>query len=380
MKNYIKIGFLILFILSDPVKNFSQDFKVIHEGVEYAELTREIDKLPVKMNLLRLDLAKVRLDVVHAFDKAIGVEPVSLMAQDHKALAAINAGFFRLDKSELAGDAAGLLQVNGKLLSESLHNRDALFITNGGAKTTVAFARLFKNAYLETKVTGKINLSVNFSGLNRERKDDEMILFTPEFGASTLTADGGLEIVIGKDDRVARIIDGKGSNAIPVKGLIISATGTWRTQLLNTLSVGDKVWVTYLSAGEDGTRAKAITDAEDIVAGVPQLIKDGKIDITWEGEGSSKSFVETKHPRTAVAKLKDGKFLLVTVDGRSESSGGISLNDLAAFLLEQGASDALNLDGGGSTTMYVDGKVVNHPSDKEGERKVSDALIVSLRR
>jgi exopolysaccharide biosynthesis protein len=119
--------------------------------------------------------------------------------------------------------------------------------------------------------------------------------------------------------------------------------------------------------------------AEDITNGVPQLIKNGKIDITWEQEKTTKSFVETRHPRTAVAKLKDEKFLMITVDGRSESSGGISLYDLADYLLSLGAVDAMNLDGGGSTTMFLDGKVVNTPSDKEGERKVGDAIVVTLR-
>ena len=80
------------------------------------------------------------------------------------------------------------------------------------------------------------------------------------------------------------------------------------------------------------------------------------------------------------AKLKDGKFLMITVDGRTESSGGIGLQDLAEYLLSLGATDAMNLDGGGSTTMFVDGKVVNHPSDKEGERKVSDAILVTPRK
>ena len=71
---------------------------------------------------------------------------------------------------------------------------------------------------------------------------------------------------------------------------------------------------------------------------------------------------------------------MITVDGRSESSGGISLYELAAYLLELEAVDAMNLDGGGSTTMFLDGKVVNHPSDKEGERKVGDAVLVTLRK
>ena len=117
--------------------------------------------------------------------------------------------------------------------------------------------------------------------------------------------------------------------------------------------------------------------SEDIVGGVPQLIKNGKIEITWEAEKTNRTFVEAKHPRTAVAKLKDGKFLMITVDGRQpDYSVGISLNDLAAILLELGAIDAMNLDGGGSTTMFLGDRVVNKPSDKEGERYVSDAILV----
>ena len=75
------------------------------------------------MNLLRLDLKKVRLDVVHALDAAIGTETVSSMAERYGAMAAINAGFFRLDKSIFAGDAAGVLVINNELYSESYNGR-----------------------------------------------------------------------------------------------------------------------------------------------------------------------------------------------------------------------------------------------------------------
>jgi exopolysaccharide biosynthesis protein len=71
----------------------------------------------------------------------------------------------------------------------------------------------------------------------------------------------------------------------------------------------------------------------------------------------------------------------VTIDGRQpQHSVGINLNELAELLLELGATDAMNLDGGGSTTMFVNGKVVNKPSDKEGERNVSDAILVFPRK
>ncbi|HEV7643215.1 MAG TPA: phosphodiester glycosidase family protein [Pyrinomonadaceae bacterium] len=394
MKNNIRPFFLILFTLFIPVNNFSQDFKPLQDGIEYAELTRRIDKLPVRMNLLRLDLTKVRLDVIHAMDKAIGVETVSAMAQKHKAFAAINAGFFRLDKSEFAGDAAGIFQIDGRLLSESLNDRIAALITNGEKSTEVAFRHLKTSVSLGYGVDSEIGIS----GINRERGAGEVIVYTPEFGPTTKTKDGGAEIVMktecgpknGPEEckgKVISINEEKGNSAIPAGGMVVSIDSGLKefahhVSGVKSFSKGKWFFLLpfYVVAPGNSAIFQNSLRAEDIVAGVPQLIKNGKIEITWEQEKSSKSFVETKHPRTAVAKLKDGKFLMITVDGRSESSGGISLNDLAALLLEFGATDGMNLDGGGSTTMFVDGKVVNHPSDKDGERKVSDALLVFPRK
>jgi exopolysaccharide biosynthesis protein len=131
----------------------------------------------------------------------------------------------------------------------------------------------------------------------------------------------------------------------------------------------------------DKSSSDFFSKAEDITNGVPQLIKNGKIDIAWEQEKASRAFVFNRHPRTAVAKLNNGKFLMVTVDGRQPGvSFGMSLQELAEYLLSLGAVDAMNLDGGGSTTMVLNGKVVNKPSGKEGERKVGDAIVVTLRK
>jgi hypothetical protein len=225
------------------------------------------------------------------------------------------------------------------------------------------------------------------SGINRQRKENELIEFNSYFHRTTLTDNDGLEIVV-RNERITEIRDRKGNSVIPENGYVISASGKLREQILPLAKIGAKV---KLSTGtrfeiknsfpnDDSSRTtSAFSTAEDIVSGVPQLIKNGAIDITWQQEKSSKAFVETRHPRTAVAKLKDGKFLMVTVDGRTAESAGISLPDLAAFLLEMGAIDAMNLDGGGSTTMFLDGKIVNKPSDKEGERRVGDAILVTLR-
>jgi hypothetical protein len=179
-----------------------------------------------------------------------------------------------------------------------------------------------------------------------------------------------------------------GSTIIPSDGYVLSATGEAREKLLQTVRIGQKIGRRYsfISKQGDDPISSFYTDgttwalADDIVGGVPQLIRNGKIDITWQQEKAAKSFAEMRHPRTAVAKLKDGKFLMMTVDGRQPGvSVGMTLQELADYILSLGATDAMNLDGGGSTTMFLDGKVVNTPSDKEGERKVSDAIVVTLR-
>jgi hypothetical protein len=391
--------FFASFLLSISliVSSFAQDWRTVHDGMEYAEVTRTIDNQPVRMNLLRLDLKKVRLDVVHAMDAAIGTETVSSMATRHKAIAAINAGFFRLDKSEFAGDPAGILVIDGRLLSESTNDRIALILEPDTKGQLVHFEHL--NAHIDAFFLRAIDGdSVRLSGIDRERKDDEAVIFDRKFGLKTKTANGGTEIIFTDcktkfaleetftDCKTSEVHENAGNSAIPTKGLILSIgpkvsdeNGAFR--LLKQLDDGQGKFgrVTFRQKIQVFDR-RVLTGKIDVTNGVPQLIKNGKIDITWQEEKTTKSFVETRHPRTAVAKLKDGKFLMITVDGRSESSGGISLYDLAAYLLELGATDAMNLDGGGSTTMFLDGKVVNHPSDKEGERKVSDAIIVTLRK
>lgn len=380
-----KIPVFILFIFSVAVSINAQNFTTLQDGIEYAEVTEEVENKPVKINLLRLDLTKVRLDVVHGLDTAIGLEKTSSMATRYGAFAAINGGFFRLDNSIFAGDSTGILMIDNYLISESVNNRIALFIDNFNSNQTIVnFAHI--NIYTTFKIKGR---DFRYSGINRERNDNELIEFTPFFNRTTLTDDKGLEIIVRKG-KIAAIRDGKGNSLIPQDGFVISATGEMREKLLPFLKIGRKVKsykALTFAVGNKGfpnddtdRTSMAFSKSEDIVGGVPQLVRNGKIEITWEQEKASKSFVETRHPRTAVAKLKDGKFLMVTVDGRSLESVGMNLQELAEFLLDIGAVDAMNLDGGGSTTMFLDGKIVNKPSDKEGERKVSDAILVFPRK
>ena len=395
--NFVRFRILVLLCALCALcgETTAQDFKTIHDGIEYAEVTRKLGDDPVKINLLRLDLKKVRLDVHHALDAAIGTETTSSIAKRKGAVAAINAGFFRLDTSIFAGDAAGVLQIDGRLVSESNNKRIALGISNNKNLTEINFGHLTTKTF----ISAGADFVFYPSGINRERKNDELILYKQGFSNTTLAGMDGKEIVFKlrcrpqsnefsseycfgevSETRPAMPATALKSNEYVVsfgKNAFDKFSGISELAELmpKTFIFGNKIEV------EDIGKQEFFQTAEDIVAGVPQLIKNGKIDITWEQEKAGKSFFETRHPRTAVAKMKDGKFLMVTVDGRQpDVSVGMNLNELADYLLEIGAMDAMNLDGGGSTTMFLDGKVVNTPSGGGVERKVGDVIVVTLRK
>ena len=87
-------------------------------------------------------------------------------------------------------------------------------------------------------------------------------------------------------------------------------------------------------------------------------------------------WVHKRNPRTFAGVDAKGRTVLITADGRSTSSLGLGIAETAAVARSLGLRDALNLDGGGSTTMVVDGAVINVPSDATGERPVGDALVI----
>ncbi len=399
-KYFAPIPILVLALCVLCGKTLAQNFKQVHHGVEHAQVEQRIGNDPVKINLLRLDLTKVRLDVHKADDRAIGLETTSSIAARKKAIAAINAGFFRLDRSDFAGDAAGVLMIDGDLLSESVNGRTGIVISNGKRHSSVFFDRVASETQLQMGPRNRLS-SFSISGIDRESKDSEIVLYTPWLGRPIRQSDDATLVVLGRCKagkfigsfrnigcRDTEIASSAADQVVPSDGYILSlghkvqGAGAFIRQRIaamvrsNTASKNIEIrHILMLDGGQFST-----DDRVDITNGVPRLIKDGKIDITWEQEKAGKAFVFNRHPRTAVAKMKDGKFLMVTVDGRQPGvSVGMTLPELAEYLLSLGAVDAMNLDGGGSTTMVLDGKVVNNPSDPTGERKVGDAIVVTLR-
>lgn len=116
--------------------------------------------------------------------------------------------------------------------------------------------------------------------------------------------------------------------------------------------------------------------APEIIGGGPMLVWQGKIFITDSEEWFTQ--IASANPRTAVGLDRKGRLLLLVVDGRQPGySEGATFTELAEIFIGLNARYAVNLDGGGSSTMVVKGKVINRPSDKTGERKVASILAIS---
>jgi exopolysaccharide biosynthesis protein len=113
------------------------------------------------------------------------------------------------------------------------------------------------------------------------------------------------------------------------------------------------------------------------IGGGPVLIQDGKINITNREEQMFVNGVADLHPRTAMGYTKKRKLIILMVQGRTPRvAEGATLNELAKILADLGCYEALNLDGGGSSCMLVNGKETIKPSDKEGQRPIASVFII----
>ena len=130
------------------------------------------------------------------------------------------------------------------------------------------------------------------------------------------------------------------------------------------------------------TTSEQWRELEHIVGGTPVLVRNGNIIEDYSPEQTLESFLVMKHPRTAVGIRDNGEWVFVVVDGRFyDSLGGMTIKELAELMLNLGCIEALNLDGGGSSTMVVDGIVINDPcgeltEDGKQVEAVSDAILI----
>ena len=130
-----------------------------------------------------------------------------------------------------------------------------------------------------------------------------------------------------------------------------------------------------IDEGEVSAQELLEDGAQQTLSFGPALVEDGSISVS-EGEEVGRAMAS--NPRTAIGMIDENHYIFVVSDGRSDESEGLSLYELAEFMQSMGAETAYNLDGGGSSTMYFNGEIVNNPTGGRGEseRKVSDIVYI----
>jgi len=326
---------------------------------------------PLSIWLLRLDPTRADLRATLANDEVMGTETVAGIAERHRALAGINAGFFAAN-----GDPAGVLTLAGRLVSDTRRPRGAVGIRKDGGTLKLTFARLRATARLVVQ-NGRATTSVPVDGVDTTRLLGKLMLFTPAYHPDTDTAAGGLEWVVnGQPPRIVRGPLKTGKTAIPPQGFVLSFGGPKLPGALTSIRRGARVTLEVSYDPMEG-EPESWSAAQDVIGGAGLLMRDGRDVEDWTVEAFAQGFAETRHPRTMIGTASDGTIWLVTVDGRQpQLSVGMTLVELRNLARRLDLVNALNLDGGGSTTMWVQGAILNSPSDAAGPRKVSDALLV----
>jgi hypothetical protein len=173
-----------------------------------------------------------------------------------------------------------------------------------------------------------------------------------------------------------------GHTPIPRNGVVLSFGGLDPGEPLSMLLPGVRAEISTQWKVTDGTPVKQLEEADAIVNGAGLLRRKGKSLTNWDTVEalSPANFINMRHPRTLIGLDRHGNVWLAAIDGRQPGySVGMHFADLNRLCDRLELTDALNLDGGGSTTMVVQGRIVNKPSDATGPRPVSDAILVESR-
>lgn len=323
---------------------------------------------PISARLLEIRPRDVRLDLELGRNGKQGRDTVPSMAARRGAIAAVNAGFFGTN-----GDPAGIFKIDGLLVSDTARPRGAVaFASPDGAP--LLFDRVTARARVRA---GRTSVP---AGVDTARGPRSVVVYTPRYGAVTRTSGEGTEWTLSGQPLRVTAITKSAPSPIPAGGFVISASGAIPPALAR-LEIRDRVDITFTYAPALGTPPAAWRRADDIVGGAGLLLWRGREVRDWKEEQlGAAGFVDARHPRTLIGRDREGDVWLVVVDGRQPGhSVGMSLPELTAMARTLGLVDALNLDGGGSTTMVVNGAVVNRPSDPTGPRPVSDAIVVLKR-
>ena len=349
--------------IEEQAKNFNNSIKSRYKnsmvydvalGVKHIKLTKTINGRPVRINVVEINQKlnpNLQINPQLSSSRLASKSTITTLARKNNSLVAINGTYFKPQ----TGVPLGTLMINEKMYTGPIYNRVAMGIFDNGFD----MARLELNAQVKS-----FKGNVKVDNINQPRMlSTHVIVYTPEWGSfAPPSPKYGKQIAVEK----GKIISiGTQSMPIPQNGYVIVGPDEGLAKIYKAKHIDLDI--------------KTIPNWENvkhIISGGPYLVKNGEVfvDMTEQKLGA----IGGKNPRTAIGYTQDGNFIMVAVDGREGASVGLTLKELAWFMKSIGCTNAMNLDGGGSTVMYVNGRVVNMPKVKGGIA-LSNALTIDLK-
>ncbi len=324
-------------------------------GVAHIKMTKYINQRPVKINIVEIDKSansSLNIKPEIAGIKLNSRAQIKTIAQKHNSIVAVNAGYFKPQ----TGVPLGALVIDGEVLTGPIYNRVGIGIIEENNQTRYVMDKVAMN------ITIKSNKSIlKADNINQPRMlSTYTIIYTPQWG--------NMSPMAAKYGKVAAVSNGKiiamsaNQIAIPKDGFVISAPA----KILDKLALERNI--TY-----DIKLIETFKDADHIIGAGPYLVKDREVfvDVTDQKFAS----ITGRNPRSAVGYNDKNELIIVTIDGREENSVGVTLTQLAYIMKGLGCTYAMNFDGGGSSVIYVNGRVTNSPA-QTGGISISNALTV----
>ncbi len=326
----------------------------VADGIKHIKTVKYFNGHPVRLNIVEIN-QKVAFDYEVKPAIAANTLPhkrtVRGIAQNTNSIVAINGGFFKPQ----TGVPLGTLMIDGKIYTGPIYDRVALGIFENGYDVG--------RVQLNATVKGN-NKTIKIDNINQPRILSSYILaYTRDWGSyAPASPQYGVQLQI-----VGNKIVKASANPlfIPENGMVL---------------VGPKDKLGALFGAKDVeinlTTNPKWENVKHIISGGPYLVKDGTVFVDTSAQRLNS--IGGRNPRTAIGYTKDNDLILITADGREGSSIGLTLTELANYMKSLGCVNAINLDGGGSTVMYVNGQIVNRPV-QPGGIALSNALVVSRR-
>ena len=369
MKTYANIGVLkgyivnnsmseeqnnALFLLSEKwqgelkEKYNEKEIKILQNGVAFVRLNKTINSRKIKVNVAEINRSvNPNIEILPQLsnNKLHSKSLIKNIVKENHILA-INGTYFKQD----TGTPLGALIINNEIITGPIYERVGLGIGENDFST----ARLNFNGSLKVGFE-----KIKIDNINQPRMlFSQVLIYTNKWGEKSPISKSKCKHIAIKDNKITAI-----SNyplIIPENGYVITGS----EEVLGHLKLGKKVSIDYKIAPN-------LNNAKHIISGGPYLMKQGEIYIDTKAQ--KLNGITGRNPRTAIGYTKDNVMIMVVIEGRKEGSSGVTLNELANIMKDLGCYEAINLDGGSSTSMYLEGKTY---LGTKTPTRISNALIV----